>query len=95
MSENSERLLIKFVFTATCVLFVGVGASPGHVQRLRAALAAVRGGFQTGGTQTQSSRPQVAGRRTQSGVWARPGAVAELACGGRRVLLAPGPAAVE
>lgn len=80
-------------------MFAGVGAPPGHVQRLRAAFAAVRGGFQTGGgEQTQSSGPQAGGRtgrRTQSRVRALTGAVAELACGGRRVLLAPGPAAAE
>lgn len=85
-------------FRFLCLLFAGVGAPPGHVQRLRSTLVVVRGGFQTCGAQTQSCRTQAGGgsrRRAQGGVWAGPGAVAELACGGRWVLLTASPAAAE
>ena len=98
VNNPDHSVIMVCVCVCVCVLFAGVGASPGHVQCLRAAFAAVRGGFQTGCAKTQSCRPQTGGRtgrRAQNRAWTRPGAVAELACGGRRVLLAQVPAAVE
>lgn len=80
-----------------CVLFAGVGASPGHVPCFRSVLAAVRGGFQTAQPPTQSWRQKAGGRTgrwTQGRVWAGSGAVAELACGGRRILFSARHAAV-